>query len=263
MSARHFARLGAVQFLYWQNLRDGTKDDSDEQCLIDLNVLQYGDLAYFQKLIRSIPPRIPELKSILRSVIHRDLKSVDQVEYAILLLGVYELKFEQDIPPKVVTNECIELSREFGNPDSYKFVNGTLDQLAFGETGSLRASKKKTKGNSRSSELELIEKHCKRPRNSNHGVVLGIGDDCAILKIPDDEELIVSTDSLLRNVHFPNGTAARDIGFKSLAVSLSDLAAMGARPAYATLNLSIPKEDQRWLKQFSAGFFELCLSDSD
>ena len=265
MSARHYARLGAVQFLYWQNLRDQSQDESDEQCLIDLNVLQRGDLAYLQKLIRSIPPRIPQLQSILRSAIDRDLKLVDQVEYAILLLGIYELKFEHDIPPKVVTNECIELSREFGNPDSYRFINGTLDKLAFNRGGKLRSSAKPSKHNTKvqvkqsvqSREAELIEQHFKRSQKLNDGVVLGIGDDCAVLKVPEREELIVSTDSLLSNVHFPQGTAAEDIGFKSLAVSLSDLAAMGAKPAYATLNLSMPSDDKQWLQQFSRGFFEL------
>ena len=88
-------------------------------------------------------------------------------------------------------------------------------------------------------------------------VVLGIGDDCAILQVPNGQQLVVSTDTLVAGVHFPENTSAYDIGYKSLAVNLSDLAAMGAEPAWATLCLTLPEENADWLTGFVQGFSEL------
>lgn len=85
-------------------------------------------------------------------------------------------------------------------------------------------------------------------------VVLGIGDDAAVLAVPEGHELVVTTDVLAAGVHFPNSTRPEDVGHKSLAVNLSDLAAMGAEPAWATLNLSLPQVEPRWLEGFSSGF---------
>lgn len=88
-------------------------------------------------------------------------------------------------------------------------------------------------------------------------VVLGIGDDAALLQAPAGMLLAVATDTLNAGVHFPEATAAADIGWKSLAVNLSDLAAMGARPAWATLSLSLPQADAAWLDGFLDGFLAL------
>jgi thiamine-monophosphate kinase len=105
-------------------------------------------------------------------------------------------------------------------------------------------------------EFELIEKFFKQtpPRTD---VVLGIGDDCAIVDIPAQQQLAVTTDTLVSGVHFFENTAAFDIGYKSLAVNLSDLAAMGASPAWVTLALTMPFADEKWLAEFCRGFFEL------
>lgn len=88
-------------------------------------------------------------------------------------------------------------------------------------------------------------------------VLLGIGDDCALLHPPGDEVLAVSTDTLIAGRHFPLNTAAADIGWKALAVNLSDLAAMGATPRWFTLALSLPMVDQAWLAEFARGLAEL------
>ncbi|MCW8853624.1 MAG: thiamine-phosphate kinase [Gammaproteobacteria bacterium] len=88
-------------------------------------------------------------------------------------------------------------------------------------------------------------------------VILGIGDDCAILQVPEGKQLVVSTDTLVSGVHFPENTSAYDIGYKSLAVNLSDLAAMGAEPAWVTLCLTLPEENSDWLAEFVKGFSEL------
>nr|WP_255703412.1 thiamine-phosphate kinase [Lysobacter sp. GX 14042] len=88
-------------------------------------------------------------------------------------------------------------------------------------------------------------------------VVLGIGDDAAVLQLPAGRQLVVCTDALNAGVHFPHDTAATDIGWKALAVNLSDLAAMGAEPAWCTLSLSLPDPGEAWLDGFLDGFLEL------
>ena len=88
-------------------------------------------------------------------------------------------------------------------------------------------------------------------------VVLGIGDDAALLQPPPRQQLVVTTDTLNSGVHFPIETAPADIGWKALAVNLSDLAAMGAVPAWCTLSLSLPEADPAWTDAFLDGFLEL------
>lgn len=101
--------------------------------------------------------------------------------------------------------------------------------------------------------IDLIKQRVK----ARSDVVLGIGDDAALLSVPNDHHLVVSTDTLNSGVHFPHDTAPEDIGYKSLAVNLSDLAAMGATPAWASLAISLPDTDIDWLEKFLDGFFEL------
>ncbi|WP_147653472.1 thiamine-phosphate kinase [Vulcaniibacterium gelatinicum] len=88
-------------------------------------------------------------------------------------------------------------------------------------------------------------------------VVLGIGDDAALLQVPAGHWLVVATDTLNAGVHFPHDAAPADIGWKALAVNLSDLAAMGAEPAWCTLSLSLPTGDAAWLDGFLDGFLAL------
>lgn len=92
-------------------------------------------------------------------------------------------------------------------------------------------------------------------------VVLGIGDDAALVQPPPGMQLVVTADTLNAGVHFPEATAAADIGWKALAVNLSDLAAMGARPAWCTLSLSLPVSDPAWIDAFLDGF--LALADAE
>ena len=105
-------------------------------------------------------------------------------------------------------------------------------------------------------EFGLIERIRERA-GQRADVVLGIGDDAAILRVPAGSELVVSTDTLVAGVHFPSDTSAADIGWKALAVNLSDLAAMGAEPAWMTLALTLPEADADWLDGFLDGFVEL------
>ena len=88
-------------------------------------------------------------------------------------------------------------------------------------------------------------------------VLLGIGDDAALLQVPANVQLVVAMDTLNVGVHFPEATSPADIGWKALAVNLSDLAAMGATPAWCTLSLSLPAADAAWIDAFLDGFLEL------
>lgn len=102
-------------------------------------------------------------------------------------------------------------------------------------------------------ELELIDRYfrdCGAPRPD---VIAGVGDDAALLAMPPDAELVAATDTLVAGVHFPEGSPAASIGHRALAVNLSDLAAMGARPAWALLALTVPRAEAAWLGEFAAG----------
>ena len=87
--------------------------------------------------------------------------------------------------------------------------------------------------------------------------MLGIGDDAAVLDVPADRQLVLCTDTLVENVHFPGGSDPRAVGHKSLAVNLSDLAAMGAEPAWFLLSLALPRHDPDWVDAFAKGMAEL------
>ncbi len=104
------------------------------------------------------------------------------------------------------------------------------------------------------SEFDLISKYFKKPAVS---ASLGIGDDCALLVPTPGTQLAISTDMLVSGTHFFPDTDPRQLGHKSLAVNLSDLAAMGARPVAFTLALSLPSPDEAWLKSFSEGLFSI------
>lgn len=105
-------------------------------------------------------------------------------------------------------------------------------------------------------EFDLIARIRQRVATRDD-VVLGIGDDAAVLRMPAGRELVVAMDTLNAGVHFPAETAPADIGWKALAVNLSDLAAMAAEPAWCTLSLSLPQADQAWLDAFLDGFLGL------
>jgi thiamine-monophosphate kinase len=104
------------------------------------------------------------------------------------------------------------------------------------------------------SEFDLIARYfTHRARHT----VLAVGDDAALVRLRRGMELAVSTDMLVAGRHFTHDADPRWLGHKSLAVNLSDLAAMGATPRWATLSLALPQADPRWLRAFSAGFMQL------
>lgn len=88
-------------------------------------------------------------------------------------------------------------------------------------------------------------------------VVLAGGDDCAIVSVPENKQLLLTTDTLISGVHFPIKTSAEDIAYKAIMVNLSDLAAMGATPAWVTLAISLPDISEVWLQAFSKQFYSV------
>ena len=105
-------------------------------------------------------------------------------------------------------------------------------------------------------EFDLIARYFSRPARRSD-VLLGVGDDAALLRVPPGVALVAATDTLVEERHFPRGAPPDSIGHQALAVNLSDLAAMGADPAWALLALSVPEVSERWLEGFAAGLYAL------
>jgi len=110
------------------------------------------------------------------------------------------------------------------------------------------------------SEFEIIERFFTTGPGGGKGVVLGIGDDAAILEVPPGHQLLVATDTLVSGVHFFPDTEPFDAGYKSLAVNLSDMAAMAAEPLWYTLCLTLPENNPDWISEFARGIFSLAES---
>lgn len=106
-------------------------------------------------------------------------------------------------------------------------------------------------------EFDIIKQFFANQTTHRADVAIGIGDDAAVVTPPKDHELAITTDTLVAGIHFPNETLPFDIGFKSLAVNLSDLAAMGATPAWVTMALTLPDENPDFIEAFCNGFFTL------
>lgn len=118
------------------------------------------------------------------------------------------------------------------------------------------------------SEFDIIKKYFTFPVLRDDVLISG-GDDCASVSVPANKQLLITTDTLIAGVHFPVDTSPEDIAYKSLMVNLSDLAAMGATPAWVTLAISLPTVDEFWLTEFSLQLsavltkFNVCLIGGD
>lgn len=108
-------------------------------------------------------------------------------------------------------------------------------------------------------EFDLIRRYFTR---ATPGALLGVGDDAALLQVSEGNVLAVSTDMLVSGTHFLPDADPFFLGHKTLAVNLSDMAAMGATPRWATLAIALPSADEVWLEKFSAGFFSLAKQHS-
>jgi thiamine-monophosphate kinase len=108
-----------------------------------------------------------------------------------------------------------------------------------------------------SSEFSLIKQYFSKQQSSRKDVILGIGDDCAIVAPPANSHIAISTDTLVAGTHFLQDVDPKAVAYKALASNLSDLAAMGATPSWVSLALTMPEPDEKWLASFCEGFFEL------
>lgn len=108
------------------------------------------------------------------------------------------------------------------------------------------------------SEFSLIERYFKQSSTRHTHTVLGIGDDCAVSDLPSGSELVSCMDTLIIGRHFLPDTSPHAIAYKSVAVNLSDLSAMGATPYAILLGLSLPSADECWLSQFGRGIHDIC-----
>ena len=106
-------------------------------------------------------------------------------------------------------------------------------------------------------EFELINSYFVDRGPKRKDVILGVGDDAALTKVPEDNLLVVATDTMVEGIHFYKDAPAKSIGHKCLAVNLSDFAAMGAEPAWASIAMTLPNSDEAWIKEFTDGLFEI------
>jgi len=107
-------------------------------------------------------------------------------------------------------------------------------------------------------EFELIKQFFTEQAVKRKDVLLGIGDDCAVVSSTENQNIVVTTDTLVAGVHFPLGTSPKAFGHKAVAVNLSDIAAMGAKPSWISLAITLPEVNDDWLSEFCSGVFELC-----
>ncbi len=110
-------------------------------------------------------------------------------------------------------------------------------------------------------EKDLIEKYFIKRCNDN-SIIAGIGDDAAIVTVRPNHQLVITTDTMLEGCHFTEKTPPYAIGYKLMAVNISDIAAMGAEPRWATLNLILTHADEEWLEQFSMGLKDCAQSQN-
>lgn len=126
---RHRARRMIMQALYEKDISANDNQQIIAGFLINNPVLKF-DRSYFQTSFTSITENMSELDGLFTKYLARDIHELDPVTRAILRLATFELKYQLDLPYKVVINEAVELAKTFGAQDCYKFINGAIDKLA-------------------------------------------------------------------------------------------------------------------------------------
>ncbi|TGZ98486.1 thiamine-phosphate kinase [Rodentibacter pneumotropicus] len=106
-------------------------------------------------------------------------------------------------------------------------------------------------------EFDLIKRYFEQPQiQENDSVSLSIGDDCALVSVPDDSWLAITTDTMVEHTHFLPSISPEDLAYKAVATNLSDLASMGAQSKWISLALTLPKVDESWLERFSQSLLQ-------
>ena len=128
-SPRHRARELALQGIYQWRVSGNEASDIEKQMQTEKNLGRY-DKTMFSSLLRGAIAQHVDVEALLAPCLDRPLAELSPVEFAVLLLGGYELSQKTEVPYKVVINEAVELAKTFGGTDGYKYVNGVLDKLA-------------------------------------------------------------------------------------------------------------------------------------
>ncbi len=128
-SPRHRSRELALQGIYQWRITAGDAEKIEKQIHAEKNLGRY-DKELFSKLLRGTLAQHVDLEALISPHLDRPLEELSPVEFAVLLLGVFELSQHLEVPYKVVINEAVELAKTFGGTDGHKFVNGVLDKLA-------------------------------------------------------------------------------------------------------------------------------------
>lgn len=134
-SNRHLGRIIALQTLYEEDFRAGEGDKSfDLQEVLQRNITRYAgqvdDVKFIEKLVAGVLKHRSEIDELLQPIAPEwPLEQIARVDRAVLRIGGFELKYERDVPPKVVINEAVELAKAFGGDNSSKFINGVLGTL--------------------------------------------------------------------------------------------------------------------------------------
>lgn len=128
-SSRRRSRELALQGIYQWRLTGDDQEQIEKQILAEKGMGRC-DVEFFSKLLRGVLTQHAELETVVATHLDRDLDELSPVEFAVLMIGVYELTFHPEIPYRVVINEAVELAKTFGGTDGHKFVNGVLDKVA-------------------------------------------------------------------------------------------------------------------------------------
>ena len=241
--ARSRARRLALQAVYQWQMTGQDVADIEGQFARDDDYAK-ADTDYFKELLRAAVAGTAD--GDLEQCMDMAFEDVDPIERAILRNAGYEVLCRDDVDAAVAITEAVRLAKKYGAEQGYRFVNGVLDRLA------------RRCRDDGPDEDALIKKYRARAsaQAGARGVVVGIGDDAAVLE-PPAGPLVVTTDALVAGTHFDADADARDVGYKALAVNLSDLAAMGAEPRWALSVLTLPRADEDWIVRFGEGFFGL------
>jgi N utilization substance protein B len=126
---RHNARSYAVQAMYQWQIAGAPISEIEQQFLTE-HIDKKLDMDFFKELIRGIPANKEEIDLAIKPFMNRSMSDIDPVELAVLRLATYELLKRPDIPYRVIINEALNLTKEFGSVEGYKFINGILDRIA-------------------------------------------------------------------------------------------------------------------------------------
>ncbi len=148
-SNRHLGRIIALQSLYEEEFRRGAGDSEfDLEEVLDRNIGRYAemvdDVDFIKVLVHGVLDKSPELDAVLQPIAPEwPIDQIARMDRLVLRMGLYELMHEQDVPPKVVINEAVELAKAFGGENSSKFINGVLGTVLRNRTDG--ASEEKAK----------------------------------------------------------------------------------------------------------------------